>query len=205
LFAALPENNRLRKREEERWSWENQRDGYFADMYVHPQEIDYNIKTVFELIDASGLEFIGFSNPQNWDLERLVGQAPELMERAKQLSDRQRYRLIELLDPQAITHYEFFLGRSPIAREDWSSDTLLLAATPEPSPCIQGWQDSQQFFNSDYQIVRLSDSEWQFLKGCAGNPAAQKSVAQILQSTEASLADVRSLQHQQLILLTPTD
>jgi len=205
LFAALPEDNRLRKREEERWSWENQRDAYFADMYVHPQEIDYNIKTVFELIDASGLEFIGFSNPQIWTLDRLMGQAPELMERAKQLSDRQHYRLIELLDPQAITHYEFFLGRSPIVRQDWSSDTLLLAATPEPSPCIQGWQESQQFLNFDYQIVRLSDSKWQFLKGCAGNPAAQKTVEQILQSTEASLADVRSLQHQQIILLTPTD
>lgn len=204
LFAALPEDNRLRKREEERWSWENQRDAYFADMYVHPQEIDYNIKTVFELIEASGLEFIGFSNPQNWDLARLVGQAPELMERAKQLSDRQRYRLIELLDPQAITHYEFFLGRTPIVRQDWSSDTLLLASIPEPSPSIQGWQDSQQFFNIDYQIVRLSDSEWKFLKGCAGKPAAQKTVEQILQSTEATLADVRSLQHQQLILLTPS-
>ncbi|MFM7449384.1 MAG: class I SAM-dependent methyltransferase [Leptolyngbyaceae cyanobacterium] len=205
LFAALPEDNRLRKREEERWFWENQRDAYFADMYVHPQEIDYNIKTVFELIDASGLEFIGFSNPQVWTLDRLIGQATDLLKRAQDLSDRQRYRLIELLDPQAITHYEFFLGRSPIVQHDWSSDPLLLAATPEPSPCIQGWQESQQFFNFDYQIVRLSDSEWQFLKGCAGNPAAQKTVEQILQRTEASLADVRSLQHQQLILLTPTD
>jgi SAM-dependent methyltransferase len=203
LFAALPENNRLRKREEERWSWENQQDGYFADMYVHPQEIDYNIKTVFELIDASGLEFIGFSNPQVWTLDRLIGKATDLLRRSQDLSDRQRYRLIELLDPQAISHYEFFLGRSPIVRQDWSSDALLLAATPEPSPCIQGWQESQQFFNFDYQIVRLSDSEWQFLKGCAGNPAAQKTVEQILQSTEATLADVRSLQHQQLILLTP--
>jgi len=204
LFATLPENNRLRKREEERWSWENQRDAYFADMYVHPQEIDYNIHTVFDLIDASGLEFIGFSNPQVWSLDRLIGKSPELIERAQRLSDRQRYRLIELLDPQAITHYEFFLGRTPIVRQDWSSDPLLIAATPEPSPCIQGWQDSQQFFNFDYQIVHLSDSEWQFLKGCAGNPAAQKTVEQILQSTEANLADVRSLQHQQLILLTPT-
>jgi SAM-dependent methyltransferase len=202
LFANLPEDNRLRKREQERWSWENQRDGYFADMYVHPQEIDYNINTVFELIDASGLEFIVFSNPLVWNLERLIGQAPELIERAKMLSDRQRYRLIELLDPQAITHYEFFLGRSPLPRQDWASDAALLSAIPEPSPCIQGWRDSQQFFNSDYQIVRLNDAEWQFLLACDGDRTTQKTVNQILQSVDASLADVRSLQKQQIILLT---
>jgi len=110
IFANLPEDNRLRKREQDRWSWENQRDACFADMYVHPQEIDYNINTVFELIDASGLEFLGFSNPQVWDLERLIGKSPELVERAKNLNDRQRYRLIEVLDPSAITHYRFFWG-----------------------------------------------------------------------------------------------
>ncbi len=55
LFSSLPEENRLRKREETRWALENQRDECFADMYVHPQEIDYNVKTLFDLIDASGL------------------------------------------------------------------------------------------------------------------------------------------------------
>jgi SAM-dependent methyltransferase len=212
LFAALPADNRLRKREEERWSWENQRDGYFADMYVHPQEIDYNISTLFELIDASGLEFIGFSNPQVWSLDRLIGKAPELMERASQLSDRQRYRLLELIDPQAITHYEFFLGRSPLPRPDWAVDTTLRSAIPEPSPCIQGWRDSAQFFNHDYQIVTLNDAEWQFLKACDGNQTRQQTVGEILQTTDESdstpldgvtLDAVRSLQRQQLILLTP--
>jgi hypothetical protein len=127
LFAALPENNRIVKRERERWSLENQRDECFADMYVHPQEIDYNIETLFELIDASDLEFIGFSNPSYWQLERLLGKAPKVMEQAKELSDRALYRLIELLDPE-VTHYEFFLGRSPLPKADWSSDNTLLAA-----------------------------------------------------------------------------
>jgi SAM-dependent methyltransferase len=202
LFAALPENNRLRQREQERWSWENQRDAYFADMYVHPQEIDYNINTVFELIDASGLEFLGFSNPQVWSLERLISKAPELIERAKTLSDRQLYRLIELLDPSMITHYEFFLGRSPITRENWISDAKLLSAIPEPSPFIQGWRDSKQFFNYDYQIVHLNEAEWQFLKACDGNQTTQKTVNQILQEINANLEDVRVLQHEQIILLT---
>ena len=89
---------------------ENKRDECFADMYVHPQEIDYNVNTLFDLIESSGLEFVGFSNPQYWDLNRLVGDAPDLMERAKGLSERDRYRLVEVLDPE-LTHYEFFVAQ----------------------------------------------------------------------------------------------
>lgn len=202
IFAALPENNRLRQREQERWSWENQRDECFADMYVHPQEIDYSINTVFELIEASGLTFAGFSNPQVWDLSRLVGSEPELMERARALSDRQRYRLIELLDPSAITHYEFFLARPPIPHQDWREDDALLQAMPEPNPCLDKWEDSPQFFNQDYQLVTLTPSEWQLLRKC-GEAPGQQSVDQILATTEHTLEDVRSLQRQNLILLTP--
>jgi hypothetical protein len=170
-------------------------------MYVHPQEIDYNINTLFELIDASGLEFLGFSNPQVWQLERLVGKSPDLLERAEALSERQRYRLLEVLDPQSITHYEFFLGRPPLHRQDWANDAELLAAVPEPSPCLQGWQESAQFFNYDYQVVNLSEAEWSFLRASGQNPVAGLTVGQLLETVEASLANVRSLQRQQIILL----
>jgi SAM-dependent methyltransferase len=201
LFESLPENNRLVKREKERWSLENQRDANFADMYVHPQEIDYNIETLFELIDASGLEFIGFSNPQYWQLERLVGKNPELMERAKGLGTRERYRFIELLDPD-ISHYEFFLGRSPLIKSDWSSDEALLAAIPERNSCMDGWP-SQCVFNYDYQIVNLSDKEFQFLQACDTNSVESRTVRQILSEVNLGLEGVRSLLNQQLIMLTP--
>jgi SAM-dependent methyltransferase len=200
IFASLPENNRIVKRERERWSLENQRDECFADMYVHPQEIDYNIDTLFELIDASGLEFIGFSNPGFWQLERLLGKAPELMVRAGELSDRQRYRLIELLDPE-VTHYEFFLGRLPITKADWSNDDALMAAIAERNPCIDGFP-SQCVFNYDYQIVHLSESELKFLQACEG----KKTVAEILRDdvVQLDLKQVRSLLKDQLLMLTPT-
>ncbi len=201
VFAALPETNRLRKREQERWALENQRDECFADMYLHPQEIDYTIDTLFELIDASGLEFLGFSNPGFWQLERLFGKHPDLLERAAHLTERQRYRLIELLDPEA-SHYEFFLGRSPINRMDWSVDATLLAAVPELSPCTDGWPD-RLLFNGDYQVVHLTDGEYAFLEGCAANPAAHQSVGNILATAPFDLAGVRSLLDRQLILLTP--
>jgi SAM-dependent methyltransferase len=202
IFAALPENNRLVKREKERWSLENQRDANFADMYVHPQEIDYNIETLFELIDASGLEFIGFSNPRSWELERLLGKNPELMERSKGLSDRERYRLIELLAPEAVTHYEFFLGRPPLPKADWSSDDALLAAIPERNPCMDGWP-SKCLFNYDYQIVNLSEEEFEFLQACDTNSAEHRTLGEILANVKLGLEKVRSLVNQQLIMLTP--
>ncbi|MBD2522582.1 class I SAM-dependent methyltransferase [Nostoc sp. FACHB-133] len=197
IFASLPENNRIVKYDKQRWSLENHKDENFADMYVHPQEIDYNIETLFELIDASGLEFIGFSNPSFWDLDRLLGKAPELVERAKELSDRQLYRLIELLDPE-VTHYEFFLGRPPLVKTDWSDDKALLAAIPELNPCIEGFP-SQCFFNYNYQIVNLSEPEFEFMQKCDAN----STVADILTDVQLGLDEVRKLLQQQLILLTP--
>jgi SAM-dependent methyltransferase len=202
LFANLPENNALRRREKERWELENKQDACFADMYVHPQELNYNVNTLFELIDASGLDFLGFSNPQVWDLNRLIGKVPDLLDRAKHLTERERYRLIEVLDPHTISHYEFFLARPPIAKQTWQVDAELLAAIPEPSPCIYGWQDSPNFFDYNYQLVRISDLEWKFLLACNDNQDKKQTVAQILESVAASLEDVRSLQKQQIILLS---
>ena len=202
IFSALPESNRLVKREKERWSLENQRDANFADMYVHPQEIDYNIETLFELIDASGLEFIGFSNPRTWELEPLLGKKPELIKRAEGLRDRERYRLVELLNPEAVTHYEFFLGRSPLAKANWSSDDTFLAAIPERNPCMDGWP-SKCLFNYDYEIIKLSEEEFQFLQACEANAGEQRTVGEILDSVNLELKQVRSLLKQQLIVLTP--
>ncbi len=199
LFASLPENNRLVQREKERWSMENQRDECFADMYVHPQEIVYNVDTLFELIDASGLEFVGFSNPTYWNLERLIGDNSELIQRAQQLSERERYRLVELLDP-SVTHYEFFLARPPFSHQDWSSDETLQQAVPQLHPCIDGWPSSC-LFNADYEIVRLSDREFDFLKYCDANQSSNRTLAEILTEVPVSFDQVRSLHTQRLITL----
>ncbi|NES75843.1 MULTISPECIES: bifunctional 2-polyprenyl-6-hydroxyphenol methylase/3-demethylubiquinol 3-O-methyltransferase UbiG [Okeania] len=202
LFASLPENNRLVKYEQERWAFENKRDECFADMYVHPQEIDYNIDTLFELIEASGLKFLGFSNREYWNIERLIGKSSELVERVVDLDDRERYRLIELLDPQ-ISHYEFFLGRPPLPKIDWSDDRLLLAAIPELSPCIQGWP-SENIFDGEYKLVNLSRKEYEFLQACDTNSNSQSpsTVGEILANIPVELEIVRSLQSRLLILLT---
>ena len=200
IFANLPENNRILKQEKERWALENHRDEAFADMYVHPQEIDYNVETLFDLIDASGLDFVGFSNPRYWQLERLVGESAELMTRAKDLSDRTLYRLIELLDPN-LTHYEFFLAKPPLKKENWSSDEVLNKAIPECSPCMQGFP-SQSFLDFEYQMVHLSDDEYRFMLACDKNSERQASVGEILADCELDLTGVRSLFIRQLIILS---
>ncbi len=219
ILSTLPPDNCLVQREKERWSMENHRDENFADMYVHPQEIDYTIDTLFELIDASGLEFLGFSNPRTWQLETLVGKEPELLQQAEKLSDRQRYRLMELLNPKAVTHYEFFLGRPPLPHTDWSSDDELLQAIPQRNSCMEGWP-SRCLFNEDYQIINLSQEEFDFLASCdsasqaidseaiaaqAKAPEVNKpqTVETILQSHNLSLEQVRNLWHQRLIILAP--
>ncbi len=199
LFAALPENNRIVKRDKERWALENHQDECFADMYVHPQEVDYTIDTLFELIDASGLEFVGFSNPKYWDLERLIAKAPDVMERAKMLDQRAQYRLIELLDPE-LTHYEFFLARPPLPLIDWADDQSLLGAVPKLTPCLSGWP-SRSFFNPDYQLIQVSESEYAFLQACEMSDG-QKTIAELIKECPLDLATIRSLQAQQLILLS---
>lgn len=198
IFANLPENNRILKQEKERWSLENHRDESFADMYVHPQEIDYNVETLFDLIEASGLDFVGFSNPKYWQLDRLVGESTELRERAKGLSDRNLYRLIELLDP-SLTHYEFFLAKPPLPKEDWSDDKKLNQARPQLSPCIQGFP-SKNLLNFEFQMESLSDAEFEFMQAC-DRSKSPKTVGEILAECQLDLAGVRSLFERQLIIL----
>ncbi|MDJ0590544.1 MAG: class I SAM-dependent methyltransferase [Pleurocapsa sp. MO_226.B13] len=199
IFANLPENNRILRQEKERWSLENFRDESFADMYVHPQEIDYNVETLFDLIAASGLDFVGFSNPQYWQLERLIGESSELMSRAKDLSDRELYRLIELLDP-SLTHYEFFLAKPPLPKQDWSDDEVLKQAIVECHPCMQGFP-SKNFLNFEFQMASLTDAEYEFMQACY-QPESPKTVEEILANCELDLKGVRSLFEGQLIILS---
>jgi len=198
IFANLPEHNRILQQDKKLWSLENHRDESFADMYVHPQEIDYNVETLFDLIEASGLDFVGFSNPKYWQVERLLGNSPELMERTKNLSDRALYRLIELLDP-SLTHYEFFLSKPPLEQEDWSEDAVLSQAIPECSPCMQGFP-SQSFLDFEYQMVYLTEAEHEFMLACHQNMEQQARVSET--NCELDLPGVRSLFKRQLIILS---
>jgi hypothetical protein len=123
-----------------------------------------------------------------------------------------------LLDTE-ISHYEFFLGKKPVNKIDWSDNKALLAAIPELSGCMHGWP-SQQVFDCNYQLVNLSNAEFEFLQGCvppqppltkggekegtSPRPGkGEKTVGEILADVEMGLDGVRSILSKQLILLTP--
>lgn len=198
IFAALPDGNRLKERERQRWAQDNLKDATFADMYLHPQEVDYTVTSLFEqLVDASGLEFVGFSNPRTWDVSRLLSGSgsdeqsdnaksknEDLVRMAQTLPNvRDRYRLVELLDPEAMTHFEFFLAK-PRANMDADSaadasnskksrawrggcvdmdDDELRRATPSLSQCLFGWP-SKVIMDRDYFPLQLSDEDFNFVK-----------------------------------------
>ncbi|MEN9216590.1 MAG: class I SAM-dependent methyltransferase [Gloeomargarita sp. HHBFW_bins_162] len=195
LLAHLPPDNRLVRRERERWALDNTHDATFADMYVHPQEIDYTVQTLFDLINDSGLEFLGFSNPRYWQLERLLAPMPELLQTARNLPIQKQYELMEALDPE-LTHFEFFLGRPPLHRCPWDESSLL-QAMPERSPCMMGWP-GYSLFDYDYQPVDLTPTEHELLSHCTGNVTVSEVLNRV---PTATVAQVRDLHQRQLLWL----
>ena len=136
LLAELPPENRLRRHHEERWALDTAADANFADMYLHPQETSYTLEGLLGFLAQADLHFAGFSNPDVWDPVRLL--SGELLDRARALSPRQQWALVEALDP-SISHFEFFVSREPITRFDWGDDSALLAAGGETNRCLWGW------------------------------------------------------------------
>ena len=136
LFRALPEANRLRRHHESRWALDTAADANFADMYLHPQETSYDLARLLALVEASGLAFAGFSNPEVWDPARLL--EGELLERARALPPRQQWELVEALDPD-ISHFEFFLTRGAVVPTGEMEAAQLLASGGERNRCLWGW------------------------------------------------------------------
>ncbi len=177
LFETLPADNRLRRHHEQRWALDTAADANFADMYLHPQETSYNLERLFSFISHSGLEFAGFSNPQVWDPARLLQGEP--LERARTLSDRQRWQLVEELDPD-ISHFEFFLARPPLPQRPDDNDTSLLALAGERNRCLWGWP-SCSLLGPDLQPLSLEDGDVALLQAleaaAPGTPMGQLELA----------------------------
>ncbi len=200
LFADLPESNRLRRNHEQRWAIDCAADANFADMYLHPQETSYKLASLFEFVAAADLEFVGFSNPQIWDPARLL--KGDLLERARQLPQRQQWQLVEDLDPD-ISHFEFFLSKGSLPQYEWDDDTTLLAASGRRSCCLWGWPGAA-LFDYDMAPMHLSEDSLAFLHALEDAPQGTSLGKLPLgwESTRiASLA--RDLQRQQVLLLSP--
>jgi SAM-dependent methyltransferase len=172
LLAELPEANRLRRHHEERWALDTASDANFADMYLHPQETCYDLESLFDFVEQSGLRFAGFSNPRLWDPARLL--TGELLERARALPPRQRWRLVEALDPD-ISHFEFFLSRrdlgaTPGSASDDAGDEALLALAGERNRCLWGWP-STALLGPDLEPLTLDPDDLAVMEAFAAAPA----------------------------------
>jgi SAM-dependent methyltransferase len=195
VFKALPETNHQRRFELEHWAEENREDACFADMYLQVQETCFNIYTLLDWIEQAGLQLVGFSNPEFWQIERLLGNNSELMERAAKLSTRDYYRLVELLDPTA-NHYELFVSNKSICR--WlPTDSELLESTPLRCPYIGRWPELNNVFNYCYQELILTEQQTAWLLRCDGI----QSVAQLNQTVPLPLTEIRILADNLLVLL----
>jgi len=174
----LPESSRIKEREVQRWAMENERDSTFADMYLHPQEVDYTVPSLMEWVDTVsdlGIEFAGFSNPKVWDLARLLGDSPELLEKAQKLPMRQQYRLAETLDPDTFTHYEFFLTKGKMSeKKNWADASMdeIMKSTAIRCAGLQPWP-AQRVFDQDYNLIELTDAEYAFLQKTAVDPTVE--------------------------------
>jgi len=199
LFEILPETNRIQQQERARWAIENVDDECFADMYLHPQEVDYTIETLFELIRASGLQFLRFSNPEFWRLERVLGQDEALLAQAAQLPEPERYRLIELLDP-VVAHYELFLGKPPIRCWEWTSPESVASTIAHLSPCLGLWP-GRSIFNYAYEAISLSEEAFAFLQQVDGIRTVQEIQAGL--ECPLSFEQLQRLLRWQVLLLEP--
>ena len=198
LFENLPADNRLRRHHEQRWALDTAADANFADMYLHPQETSYNLERLFAFIGQSGLEFAGFSNPQVWDPARLL--QGELLDRARGLSDRQRWRLVEELDPD-ISHFEFFLARPPLPQRPVDDGAALLALAGERNRCLWGWP-STVLLGPELQPLNLEPDDVTLLQALetapVGTPMGQLDLDM---GAEERLGRIRRLRDLAVLLL----
>ena len=75
------------------WKAANEADDVeFVDRYLHPCERSYDIDSLFELIRSSGLKFLCWSNPSDWNPE-LCLPSEQLSSRLTNQSDLERFKL----------------------------------------------------------------------------------------------------------------
>ncbi len=201
LFENLPFDNEFRCNFKKKWFRDCQVDADFADMFLHPYETSFSLDELFELISEVDLYFAGFSNPQVWDLSRLL--RGEFLERAISLSQFEQWKLIEELDTQIIS-FDFFLSKSPISIHEWSDDNQILNATAKINPCFPKNLLKNGSVLSNGRHLRLNPNSKKLLEAVEEAPFVtplRSLNIGVDSSVIASLA--RDLQEQQVLLLLP--
>jgi SAM-dependent methyltransferase len=196
LLATLPETNRLRRHHEQRWALDTVADANFADMYLHPQECSYSIDGLMAFVAGSGLRFAGFSNPEVWDPARLL--QGELLQRAQQLNDLERWRLVEALDPD-ISHLEFFLGQPELPALAPLTDAALLTIAVQRNRCLWGWPHTA-LLGPDLLPLDLEQQDLQLVQTWEAQPQLTLAQLPLELPLEQRLSRLRRLLAQRVLL-----
>jgi len=109
-------------------------DAEFVDRYLHPNETDYDVPGLFDLIERAGLRFLGWQGNQAYSLDGVLEPGP-VRDSIEALPERERFTVIEqILQPK---NHQLFLckpengPRRLPPLDQWGE--LLLAPNPEAS------------------------------------------------------------------------
>ena len=105
---------------------------------------------------------------------------------------------MEDLDPD-ISHFEFFVSRTPIRPQRWDDDAGLLQTRGRRQPCLWGWP-SANLLGPDLEPISLSAAEFALLEAIEAQP--DRSLGALGLSDETA-AVARGLVARRLLLLEP--
>ena len=108
---------------------------------------------------------------------------------------------MEELDPD-ISHFEFFLSRGPLIRQDWTDPAAILAASGAVNPCLWGWP-STDLLGPDLTPLSIEPEGLALMKALAAVPSGT-SIAQlpIEAPAEERASIARRLWEQKVLLLS---
>lgn len=106
----------------------------FVDRALNVNETSYSIDRFFQLLEDSRLRFIRFVEPNDWAVETHLPEGP-LLERAKLLSEKERYQLVERISYRTnlqlvVSHQDNLARPRPM---DTELAQLPLAVNPDVS------------------------------------------------------------------------
>lgn len=124
LFGALPPDHVLSRWERGVNKGHNlNHPEWFIDTYLNANEKNYSMREVFSDLAAAGLRFVRHAVPHRLDLATFLPGPPELLQRFAQLSEADRYEVMDQLFPEEQYYFMATHARTVIERPDWSRCT----------------------------------------------------------------------------------
>jgi hypothetical protein len=106
----------------------------FVDRYLNVNETSYDLDELFALVEGAGLAFLGWAQPADWDVRRVLATGP-VAARALELPPRAQWRIVEQCCWRP--RFELLLGHPGNGpRDELRLEELegaLLAVSPEAS------------------------------------------------------------------------